>query len=165
MIVTQTHPSRFKRIYLASAGIIIASMLIGTGFTLFNLLYPSRSPDVSHPLDDKLEYLGRYEYGCNFFCGSHPSETYFYATDLTPPNLAQHLSHASLLSPSKIDNWKEKGPSFSLEFETPEVAKAFSVDFTMDGTQKVKQFNLRKTTKQYVISFDAKYYQAAKDSL
>lgn len=46
-----------------------------------------------HPLGDKLEYLGKKDYGCWIgFCDSRPASTYYYGTDMSPEEMKNIFS-------------------------------------------------------------------------
>jgi len=114
-------------------------------------------------LDDKLEYIGEQDYGCVWFCDSRPGTTYFYATDLTPPELAAHLKSARATDPEfQIDRWQNRGQSFHIDFTSGNSSERFTLYFY---TNPPEIDTLTHTTMQYVVSIGSSDYGAVLNSL
>ena len=119
---------------------------------------------ISYPLGDKLEYVGKQDYGCTWLCDSRPSTSYFYATDLTPPELAIYLQNAQATDAEfQIGRWQNRGESFHIDFINQTSSERFTLYFYTDppkiGTESIQ------TTKQYIVSLNSGSYKIVLDAL
>ena len=73
-----------------SKKIILAS--IATVIFILISLFVYQNYLKTYPLgdNDKLQYIGKVDYGC-WLCDSQPSSTYYYATDMTPEEIAGYF--------------------------------------------------------------------------
>ena len=100
-----------KRFYVALG--IIGAILIGWW------AWEQFSPK---PLGDRLEYVGREDYGCWIICDSAPASVYYYATDMTPEEVVAYFKGANMELPleSEGDNvriWlKKNNDSFLVRY-------------------------------------------------
>lgn len=99
---------------------------------------------MPHPLGDKMEYLGKEDYGNVFGFDSYPYSVYYYGTDMSEEEIAQYLS-ADLRRPiedkgayTDVDLTKN-GEDFYLTYES-------SSKFTTS-----KKYVVSATNEQYSI--------------
>ena len=133
--------------------IAIGSLLIGAlGWLLV------AKPFETYPLDSKLEYIGKNEYGCYIFCDSAPAATYYYETDMDVNEIITHFSRTTL----------EKNPT-TIDGETEFGVKAKSNEtiyfYYYDNPENVKDEGLKKTDKRHILSLPSFKYNLAKESL
>jgi len=144
---------RKKKIWL---GIIAGLAVILIGWWAWGQFAP-------RPLGDRLEYLGKRDYGCAWFCDSPPSTTYSYATDMTPPELLEYFPKAQMLDEDDIDHWQDQG-NFRIHF-FDQNSNMFTISFRTDTAEHIRNFNLKPTTRAYIVEIESNEYQFAKDSL
>lgn len=103
---------------------------------------------MPHPLGEKLEYLGKKDYGCWIgFCDSKPASTYYYGTDLEPSEMQTVFSAQY----SPLDNLAFKNARFT--------SSDGEFIFTYETTRSFS------TSKKYVISIVNSQYTIAKEHL
>ena len=129
-------PSRKKKIWL---GVIAGFLVVALGWWVWAEFTP-------RPLGDKLEYLGKENYGNIFGFDYFPSSVYYYGTDMASEELANYFPKAMYESQSSRD---------------------FAQFMTSDGPfiflyKKDSSFT---TDKKYIISLSDSQYQHAKNSL
>lgn len=141
---------------------IIVGLLVLIGAWFFYI-----QPQLPRPLGDRLEYIGKRDYGCNWLCDSRPGTTYLYATDLTPPELVDYFGKAQATQPiSDVERWQNRGSAFSVELLNTEAAESFFIYFEAKPNQEVEtDFGSVQLTKKYIVRVDYDYYNIAKDSL
>jgi hypothetical protein len=130
--------SRKKKVWLA---VVAAVVVAGFGWWTWNEFVP-------RPLGDKLEYLGKEDYGNIFGFDSFPSSTYYYGTDMTSEELASYFKKA------------EYAPLDNLAFTHARFMTS-NGEF-MFVYERNSSF---VTNKKYVLSLPKSQYKSAKDSL
>lgn len=146
--------------------LIALSIVIGIAILIGGWLYIQ--PRIPHPLGDQLEYIGKRDYGCAGFwlCDSHPGTTYFYATDLTPPELATYFQKARATDPQfQIDRWQNRGESFHIDFINEGSTKRFTIYFYTNPSEQETSTGVVQPNKKYVVSLDSDYYKTVLNSL
>lgn len=144
---------------------IIISIIVG-GLAVVSIWFFYFQPRIPHPLGDQLEYIGKRDYGCNWLCDSPPSTTYFYTTDMTPPELADYFQNARATeSQFQIERWQNRGQSFHIDFINEDSSERFTIYFYLDPSEQETGIELTSHIKRYVISLNSNYYQVVKDSL
>jgi hypothetical protein len=150
--------SKKQKILMAIAGVMIA---LGGWW-----VYVSFMP---HPLGDKLEYLGKRDGGC-WVCDSKPYTSYFYATDMTPQQVADYFQGTAIADGKNLQpptNQQAEG-SYDIEFSLispKDSSKPILVGYFSDGKKRIQDFKLSKSDKRHVVEIDSQYYNLAKDSL
>lgn len=97
------------------------------------------------PLGDRLEYLGKEDYGNVFGFDYFPASTYYYGTDMEREEIVRYFSQAT---------YEPSHPGF-IQFTTTE--GQFILLYEKDSSFT--------TDKKFVISLSGSQYQRAKDSL
>lgn len=136
--------------------IIILLSLCGL-FALY--IYPNFI--FSKPLGDKLEYIGKTDYGCWVVCDANPGSTYYYATDMSAEEITKYFKKSSMIEkPSTIDGETYFGIK-TLSSET-----IYMYYYKDKHHKKVERVgNLRSSAKQHVLTLPSFKYDAAKNSL
>jgi hypothetical protein len=138
--------------------IITIVIIIVTAFALSSLWLTIAKPFETYPLDDKLEYIGKDNYGCYIFCDSTPAAIYYYATDMDVNEIITHFSKTTLeKEPTTIDNETE----FGLKTSSSETIYFYYYD----SPESVHDEGLRKTDKRHILSLPSFKYNLAKESL
>lgn len=125
-------------------------------------------PHIDHPkhLGPQLEYIGtRSEGGCAFpfpVCDNPPAEPiYFYATDMDLSHLKTYFSNAKNVD--KVDEAPDSGDSYA-NFKTTD-GNLFFLRIYESSSVGLKNFDLKKTSKKYVIKISDKDYKIAQSAL
>lgn len=155
--------ARFNSINKFSPLLIIGIIIVAiTGWWAFGKI---AFPAQSYPLGDKIDYVGKTDYGTiPFLSDSEPGATYHYATDMTPPEIAGYFTDATIAQPEKIADWQNQGPDFMIDFTSNKSGYPFSVYFHADGKEHLNGFGL-SASKRYSLSVDSHDYETAKNSL
>ena len=83
-----------------------------------------------NPLGDKLEYLGKKDYGCVWICDSQPGTMYYYETGMTPKEVTDYFKKASPQDTKELARWIEGGNySISLSLASLKDQKSFQIDY------------------------------------
>jgi hypothetical protein len=148
-----------------------STTLFGVGLVLLGWwVYTNFMP---HPLGEKMEYLGQRDYGCWVgFCDSEPGTTYFYATDMTPREVASYFSQTSILDDGTYidpapNSGQEPGSyniSFSLVSNKNSLQK-INIYYISDAQQYADEFKYTVPHKKHIVEIDARYYNIAKSNL
>jgi hypothetical protein len=101
---------------------------------------------MPHPLGEKMEYLGKEDYGNVFGFDYHPYSVYYYGTDIEPEDMAGY---------------------FGAELEWPIENKLTYIDVNLTKNGRgfyltYKTSDTFKTSKKYVVSIKDEYYSIAK---
>jgi hypothetical protein len=132
---------------------IVGLIVIGVIAWLTPWVHLDNSPK---PLGDRLEYVGKFDYGC-IGCDAAPGAAYYYATDMKLEEVVGYFRGAKLIKLQveskstfvQLENGKEK---FTFDYYTPK------------NQSQLGDFEIRFRDKN-MIDIDAKYYATAKDSL
>lgn len=132
--------------------------LLTLGFFIF-YVYPNFI--FSKPLGDKLEYIGKTDYGCWLVCDANPGSTYYYATDMSVEEVTKYFKKSSMIEkPSTIDGETYFG------IKTPSSETIYMYYYKDKHHKKVERVgNLRSSAKQHVLTLPSFKYDAAKNSL
>jgi len=142
--------TRKKKIWL---GIIAGLVVILLGWWAWGQFAP-------RPLGDKLEYLGKEDYGNIFGFDSFPSSTYYYETDMNAEETANYFTKASIVEgPSGTNKWQ----SFTLRASNGETIYFYI--YPSETFLEEKPHTSFTIEKNYVLSIPDSKYSAAKDSL
>jgi hypothetical protein len=121
------------------------------------------------PLNDGMEYLGKEDYGCwPTICDSAPGTSYYYATDMTPQEIADAFTRAKVTDTIQLENSGVIPGSYNVTFSISPLStdgKEFTISFLRDGQKITQNLGFRDTGKKYIIEIDAKDYYSAKNSL
>ncbi|HEU5122054.1 MAG TPA: hypothetical protein VFT59_04360 [Candidatus Saccharimonadales bacterium] len=144
-----------------NAIIAIASVVIGVA-ALWLWLAPWVWYDNGpKPLGEKMEYVGKRDYGCWLgFCDSKPGATYYYATDMNVEEVVRYFGKAKLLRTSPADSFHRYS---TLEFNTQKAD--FEIKIYTDKSDESKHINIQEPTKKYMISIPHFDYSVAKEAL
>lgn len=130
------------------------------------IFYAQWQASVPKPLGDKLEYIGKVDYGCIGFCDSPPGSTYYYATDMKVEQLIGYFKGAEATNPSQIDNWQDRGDAPWFDFVNKQTKSPFTLIYYYEGNKRLHELSLSVTSsKQHVIELDQSAYGAAEHSL
>lgn len=135
-------------------------ILIGIilGFIAF-MVYPSLQ---SHPLGEKLEYIGKESSGSWLpMSSATPSDLYYYATDLTAEEIVLYFPKAKLSSPLQ-----KSSEYASFDFITPSDKKVTATLY-LDKNTQVKNIPdaFKSTDKQHLFTVADYNYTHLKKSL
>ncbi len=115
---------------------------------------------MPHPLGDKLEYLGKEDFGGGlFFQDYRPYSEYYYGTDMTPEEVISYFKKSSVVkapSPAVGEAY------FGIRAPTGETIYVTLYDKEIVQT---KYPDLHKTNKKYILELPSSKYEAAKASL
>lgn len=115
------------------------------------------------PLGDRLEYIGKQNYGCTIgFCDAKAGTSYFYATDMSIDEVGKYFKKARLKEPPTSESdftsiWlynDEIDKDFFLYYYNPE---------NLSDSERAA-LNLRNSSKN-LMKIDGSDYQNAKSSL
>lgn len=129
---------------------IVLIILLPTSWFAYTAFSPK-------PLGDKLEYIGKQDYGCIVFCDSRPGSVYYYATDMNIEQIEAYFNNAVVKRPSedKMDYawiWlknKVSSQTFLLNY------------YNQEDSQKLTH----KREDKNIISITSEQYATALDSL
>jgi hypothetical protein len=122
----------------------------------------------SKPLGDRLEYIGKRDYGSWLPLSSQrPGSTYYYATDMSLEEIKQYFKGAAsqeITEPNFVSgtyNYSYVG----IRFKNLKTSEEFSVAYYVDGqNDKLKSLNLSQFSKKHLIDIDANDYNRARAS-
>ena len=82
-------------------------MTIITGILLVAVATWSISNVIPHPLGDKMEYLGKEDYGCWVgFCDSQPASIYYYGTDMDTRGVTEYFKKSTVIEEPRLSQGK-----------------------------------------------------------
>jgi hypothetical protein len=118
------------------------------------------------PLGDKLEYVGKFDYGC-IGCDAAPGAAYFYATDMSLEEVVEYFRGAGLVEEAIKESYSEaKGAQYRLNFTAKHASqRGFSLNYYDKGLYIVRRYGLHSTNKKFIIEIDSRAYQNAKDAI
>ncbi len=123
-----------------------------------------------YPLGDanKLQYIGKVDYGCWLICDSNPASTYYYATDLNLDQVTKTLfTKASLYKKPEFGYASGKGADDVRQYWIVYGINgdwAFDAYFYDNPRTLISGYHFA-TNKQHVISIDSESYDLVKNSL
>jgi hypothetical protein len=128
---------------------------------------PYHSPDVPHPLGEKLEYIGKEDYGCTGFCDSKPSSTYYYATDMSIDEVIHYFKRVTIESDQDIHSTSDPSIPRTFSLKSPK-GDVFYITYYINGQEYIdkSKSEFQNTNKrQHILTVLDEQYTAAKDSL
>lgn len=138
------------------AFLIILAIFIGIGLWLTPWVWYD---NTAKPLGDRLEYVGKHNYGCVVgFCDSKPGATYYYATDMSVEDTIHYFQKAKLAkepqqeSKSTYVQMKRDNTNFTFDY------------YDVKNKDQLGPFE-KKFSNKNVVDINANDYQAAKNSL
>lgn len=122
------------------------------------------------PLGDRLEYIGKKDYGCGGFigvCDAAPGATYYYGTDMSIEEVARYFKEAETTERPLLEwSFEEDGTQYRLSFANKKISgKGFSLNYYDDSGHRVKDYKLLSTSKKFLVELDSQSYQNVKDAL
>lgn len=142
------HFSRKKKIWLA---VVAGLMVVVLGWWTWDQLAP-------RPLGDRLEYLGKEDYGNIIGFDSRPYSVYFYETDMDANEAVEYFTNTSVV--------EKPGTSASTSFTLKAASgETFRVNFYTKDFFEEKYNTLPKPEHNYVLSVPSFKYDIAKGSL
>jgi hypothetical protein len=145
---SKPHLSRKKKTWLT---VIVGILVISLSWWAWNEFVP-------RPLGDKLEYLGKKDYGNLLGFDSFPYSVYFYSTDMEASEAVEYFAKGHIIDEPST----QKETSFTLQTSNGET---FRVSFYTKDAFEDKYSNLPKPKNDYVLSIPSFKYNVAKDSL
>jgi hypothetical protein len=156
----KTTSARFRKKYFIFEIIILVVLALGFGGWW---AYVNFAP---HPLGDKLEYLGKRNYGCIIFCDVGPGSTYYYSTNMSIEEVVRYFRQAKLDVPSRIADWRSAGEtSPRIHLTNQKTGKQFTIGYIENGNEIVTMYHLTPSNKLHVLEVDRDYYSSIKSSL
>lgn len=146
-----------KKVSFSKKAIATVSIftLLALGFFIF-YVYPNFI--FSKPLGDKLEYIGKTDYGCWLVCDANPGSTYYYATDMSVEEITDYFK-ATTSSPLRaFDGMTD----FVLKTKD---GHSISIYYYTDKEKVADKGINKKVRKKAIISIPGFQYDAAKNSL
>lgn len=114
------------------------------------------------PLGDRLEYIGKQDYGCWLVCDSPPSSNYFYTTNMTLDEITRSLSQTSRLHVSEIMGGSNE---YTFQNITLYLPHQVIITYYVDGEKAASYFGLKRGHKQHLIEIDSSDYEALRRML
>lgn len=106
---------------------------------------------MPHPLGDKMEYLGKEDYGNVFGFDSHPYSVYYYGTDMSEEEIIKYFKKATL------------------NYHTAESTNETLMNFTVDGKEfyltYYKKLDTFESNKKAGVSLTNSHFIEAQKSL
>ena len=147
------HSSRKKRVIFS---VFAAALLIAGGWWVYTAL----KPEPTYPLGDRMEYLGKEDYGCYGICDSYPGSIYYYDTDMSIEEVIDYFKRASVAEQPETLN----GETY-FGIKTPSGETVY-MEYYVDKASRLKDTAFRqKSTQDHLLLVSNSEYQAAKDSL
>lgn len=147
------HFSKKIKIIASIAG-ILATLLIGWW------MYTAYTNSIPHPLGNKLEYLGKKDFGGELLYHDYDSYSiYYYATDMSVEEVISYFKKSSVIK--QPDETKDES---YFGIKTPSGETIYTSLYNKDAAWKDNP-DLPKTSKKYILEIPSFKYQAAKDSL
>lgn len=139
--------------------------LLALGFFIF-YVYPNFI--FSKPLGDKLEYIGKTDYGCWLACDANPGSTYYYATDMSVEKVADSLfTKATLKEKPQLGSTpmgNKEIQDFWIQLQGSHGQNLY-ITYYQDASELRHFLHLKDTSKPHVISIGSESYAIAKDML
>jgi hypothetical protein len=151
----QQHKMQKKWMVLGGLGLVI--FLIASWW-----LY---SATRVYPLGDKLEYIGKSDYGCPLICDANPGSTYYYGTDMSAEEVVRYFKGAVILNAPDERNWQDMGDDFWIDFKDKRSDKRFSTIYYVNGGNTARTLHLSPLNKAHVIKINQEWYDTAHNSL
>jgi len=158
----QTRLTKIQKWLIATGCLLILGFLA----ILFFLFSPTQYPagNGEYPLGDKLEYIGKQDYGCRVGCDSAPSSVLFYATDMTKEELKGYFRGA--IYDKNLDsggggaeyNFKD------ISFSPLEGSRGFTLSL-YSNKNILNNGSFKQTSKQNILSISFDSYPFAKENL
>lgn len=130
-----------------------------------SIVYATTMLPTAHQIDTATVYVGKDSSGCWWLlCDQTYTESYYYATDLNPKELAGHYGSMSPEDEAIIDTITSPDPTmFSIQLRKTNSSVAIS--FYNDPANAIKEYKLADTSKKYIFSISSSDYPNLKKSL
>jgi hypothetical protein len=115
---------------------------------------------VSYPLGDRLEYVGKRDFGCYGLCDSAPTSTYYYATDMTVEEVEGYFRGARLVQLYQPDKYQVY-TTFYFDNDNYD----FNIHYYPTLSDIGEEINLNHSDKKHYIGLAKSKYDTAKKSL
>lgn len=132
----------FKRTLII---LLTPTLLIYAVYLIFSFL-----PAPTYPLGDKIEYIGKSDYGCWYGCDSRPGSSYYYATALSYDELVRSFPKSDSIDTSNKPN----------AFSISKANNHFYIDINNDPATIPN--DIKAKTDDLIFSIDASNYELAK---
>lgn len=147
--------------------LLLGLFIVVYGVVAFAAFTPQKyhSPDVEHPLGDRVEYVGKEDYGCTRgYCGdTGPGSTYYYATDMSVEQVIAYFKKAKKASVVREPSVTGSKVFFGIRLSSGETLYTY---YYTDGTELYQSHaGLKQTSKPYFLEVPGSKYQALGDSL
>ena len=122
------------------------------------------------PLGDKLEYIGRTDYGSWLpLSSSSPTGVYYYATDMSIGEVGRYFKKATMTdTTSNLPNASSYDRQY-LSYKNRETGQTFLASYVTEGQKIQKENPIRKSSKEHIFIIDSTYstdnYGKARSSL
>lgn len=151
MIALQTMNKSTRNFFIFLASVI----LIGICYFAYQHYkpYPLGDPD-------RLQYIGKDDYGCWLVCDSNPASTYYYATDMPIDQTIAYFKKATI-----VEDPRQVGNEFLFGLGLTNGETTYT-NLYINKTEiyESKPF-LKQTNKKHILLVSSFKYQALKDSL
>ncbi|HMH70489.1 MAG TPA: hypothetical protein VK502_03740, partial [Candidatus Saccharimonadales bacterium] len=118
------------------------------------------------PLGDRLEYIGRKDYGMWLPLTSvTPGSTYYYGTDMSVKEVGKYFKGAEMVDTTGTLPDAASYSSQYLHYKNKNNSEKFLIVHYNDAQIIIKKNQLKNTTKKYILSVDSNDYGNTKDSL
>ena len=120
----------------------------------------------TYPLGDKLEYIGKDDYGCVLMCDSDPASTYYYATDMSVDDIAHAFKNATEDDTPQVSSTTVNNQDVQIKWLSfkDTNGRSFYIDFYEDPSQLIKYYHFPGNHK-YIINIGSGSYPIVKDAL
>jgi len=114
---------------------------------------------MPHPLGDKLEYIGKSDYGCLLICDADPGSTYYYGTGMSPEEVVGYFRGAD--QPHSTQEMSD----FELISLTSRADHSPIYIHYYNDKHKVQGINASRSNKNFILEIDANNYSRASAAL
>ncbi|HMH70490.1 MAG TPA: hypothetical protein VK502_03745 [Candidatus Saccharimonadales bacterium] len=114
------------------------------------------------PLGDRLEYIGRTDYGSWLpLSSSSPTGVYYYATDMSIGEVERYFKGAEMVDQPSNFSLNVQSATITesiIEFKSKQSNQTFLATYINDGQAIQKKENTRKSSKKHIFTIDDNYY-------
>lgn len=117
--------AKLRSLLVIATTIICLFVILLVGFVVYQKLQQKDSV-ATYPLGDshKLEYIGETNYGCFLICNANPAKIYYYATTMSPQQVAAYFKNAKLDNPEDLRAQNDPSLPLTLTLTLPDNAGA-----------------------------------------
>ncbi len=110
----------------------------------------------------QLEYIGKRDYGCWFLCGSLPTSTYYFSTDMTPSQLDDYFKRGDCETGGRIFSASYEGVFLNC---TTSEGRVSIVYYDTNPQNVVSTFDLKQSDRSFVVGINKSIYRTMKSML